>query len=381
MGEARTSTSVITSLWVLFLLMLVTPLLYFWLLFRPDGFDPAPLPDHHSWFSTLSVPARNSHVLRGTERLGDGLVVGPEDLVYDPNGHLLYTGCEDGWIKRVRLSEAVASMSVENWTYTGGRPLGLAVGAENQLIVADAYKGLLRVSKTGVEVLTDEAGGMKFGLINCVDVAGDGVIYFTDTSYKYRLGEHMVDFLEGRPHGRLMSFDPSTNQTQVLVQGLYFANGVALSPGNDFLVFCETVLRRCRKYHIQGDKKGTVDDFIDNLPGFPDNIHFDGKGLFWIAFPSSRTFPLYMLSRYPVLRKALAIGGRFVKIPNMNWDSGVLGVSLEGKPVALYTDPDLAGVTSGVKVGRHLYYGSLDKDYISRLDMIKYPARDQRSRA
>lgn len=100
----------------------------------------------------------------------------------------------------------------------------------------------MRVSKTGVEVLTDEAGGMKFGLINCVDVAGDGVIYFTDTSYKYRLGEHMVDFLEGRPHGRLMSFDPSTNQTQVLVQGLYFANGVALSPGNDFLVFCETVL-------------------------------------------------------------------------------------------------------------------------------------------
>ena len=72
--------------------------------------------------------------------MGDGLVVGPEDLVYDPNGHLLYTGCEDGWIKRVRLSEAVASMSVENWTYTGGRPLGLAVGAENQLIVADAYK-------------------------------------------------------------------------------------------------------------------------------------------------------------------------------------------------------------------------------------------------
>lgn len=90
---------------------------------------------------------------------------------------------------------------------------------------------------------------------------------------------------------------------------------------------------------------------------------------------------MYMLSRYPVLRKALAIGGRFVKIPNMNWDSGVLGVSLEGKPVGLYTDPDLAGVTSGVKVGRHLYYGSLDKDYISRLDLIKYPARDRRSRA
>lgn len=88
-----------------------------------------------------------------------------------------------------------------------------------------------------------------------------------------------------------------------------------------------------------------------------------------------------MLTRYPVLRKALAIWVRFMKVPDMNWDSGVLGVSLEGKPVALYTDPDLDGVTSGVKVGRYLYYGSLVKDYISRLDLTRYPARDRRSMA
>lgn len=55
--------------------------------------------------------------------------------------------------------------------------------------------------------------------------------------------------------------------------------------------------RRCRKYHIQGDKKGTVDDFIDNIPGFPDNIHFDGKGLFWIAFPSVTCIPNAFLSQ------------------------------------------------------------------------------------
>lgn len=94
----------------------------------------------------------------------------------------------------------------------------------------------------GVEQLTDEAAGVKFGLTNCVDVAGDSVIYFTDSSYKYKIGEHMMEFLEGRPYGRLMSFDPSTKQTQVLVRDLYFANGVALSPANDFLVFCETFM-------------------------------------------------------------------------------------------------------------------------------------------
>ena len=102
---------------------------------------------------------------------------------------------------------------------------------------------MLRVAKEGgVETLTDGAEGVKFGLTNCVNIAGDGMIYFTDTSYKYKLGEHKMEFLEGKPHGRLMSFDPSTKQTQVLVRDLYFANGVALSPANDFLVFCETIL-------------------------------------------------------------------------------------------------------------------------------------------
>lgn len=111
-----------------------------YLLFRADGFDPAPLPDHHSWFVSLAVPARNDRMLQGAERLADGLLAGPEDLVSDANGHFLYTGCADGWVKRLRLSEAVASVSVENWTYVAGRPIGLAIGADNQLIVADAFK-------------------------------------------------------------------------------------------------------------------------------------------------------------------------------------------------------------------------------------------------
>jgi sugar lactone lactonase YvrE len=44
--------------------------------------------------------------------------------------------------------------------------------------------------------------------------------------------------------------------------------------------FCR---RRCSRYHIAGDKKGTVEKFIDNLPEFPDNIRHDGEGQYWIA--------------------------------------------------------------------------------------------------
>lgn len=97
-------------------------------------------------------------------------------------------------------------------------------------------QGLLKVSPDkAVELLTDEAEGVKFALT-------DGVIYFTDASHKHSLAEFMVDVLEARPHGRLMSFDPSTRRTTVLARGLYFANGVAVSPDQDSLVFCETVM-------------------------------------------------------------------------------------------------------------------------------------------
>lgn len=93
-----------------------------------------------------------------------------------------------------------------------------------------------------VELLTDEADGLKFKLTDGVDVAQDGMIYFTDASYKYTLHEFLWDILEGRPHGRFMSFDPLTKETKVLVPHLYFANGVAVSQDQTFVIFCETVM-------------------------------------------------------------------------------------------------------------------------------------------
>lgn len=105
------------------------------------------------------------------------------------------------------------------------------------------WQGLLEVTVDGlVKTLTDEAEGVKFKLTDGVDVARDGLIYFTDASYKYKLKEHLMDILEGRPYGRVLSFDPSTKETKVLVRDLFFPNGVVVSPDQNSLIFCETVM-------------------------------------------------------------------------------------------------------------------------------------------
>jgi hypothetical protein len=40
----------------------------------------------------------------------------------------------------------------------------------------------------------------------------------------------------------------------------------------------------------------------------------------------------------------------------------------------MYSDPGLVLATGWLKVGKHLYYGSLTKTYLSRIDLTKSSA-------
>ncbi|KAI3704487.1 hypothetical protein L1987_74708 [Smallanthus sonchifolius] len=202
------------------------------------------------------LPRTNPRVLHGSEKIGEGQLLGPEHIVYDPKLGLIYTSCGDGWIKRVTVDDSV----VEDWVNTGGRPLGLALGYSGEVYVADAFKSLIQfklltlvsgalLSSYGIlkitedreiEALTDEVKGVKFGTTKAVAVAKNGFLYFTDASWKYDLHNFMFDVLEGRPYGH----------------------------GNCRL--------RCKRYYIQGEKAGSIDVFIERLPVMPDNIRYDG---------------------------------------------------------------------------------------------------------
>lgn len=96
----------------------------------------------------------------------------------------------------------------------------------------------MNVSRRGkVKVLTNETK-----LIDSVAVAKNGMVYFTEASYKYSLANFMLDLLEGKPHGRLWSYDPATKKTRVLLRNLFFPNGLAISPDQNFVIFCETIM-------------------------------------------------------------------------------------------------------------------------------------------
>lgn len=66
---------------------------------------------------------------------------------------------------------------------------------------------------------------------------------------------------------RLFHYDAAKNKSKVLLDGLWFANGVALSPKEDFVLVSETARSQIRRYYLKGEKKGTDDIFVDGLPG------------------------------------------------------------------------------------------------------------------
>ncbi len=174
--------------------------------------------------------------LKDVERIGVGSGIGPEDVAIDDKGRI-YGGYEDGRIIRFQNDGS----SPEVFADTQGRPLGLHFDAIGNLIVADSQKGLLSISQEGViTVLTTQADGLPFGFTDDVDIAADGVIYFSDASHKFGQRNYKADLLEHRPNGRLLSFDPKTKVTKVILDSLYFANGVAISPDQSFVLVNET---------------------------------------------------------------------------------------------------------------------------------------------
>jgi adipocyte plasma membrane-associated protein len=71
------------------------------------------------------------------------------------------------------------------------------------------------------------------------------------------------------PSGRLSHFDRKTGKITVLLDNLFFANGVALSPNEDFIVVAETHASRIQRYWLNGPKKGQLEPFVEGLPGIP----------------------------------------------------------------------------------------------------------------
>lgn len=358
---------------ILWLLLIVIIAFVLYLVAWPVPIDPVAweAPPNPGYTGPFAVNER----LKGIEVFPIAGNHGPEDIALDAKGRI-YAATHEGRIVRLKPDGSGA----ENWVATKGRPLGIDFDGRGNLIVADAFRGLLSIERDGtITELATSANGIPIRYADDVDVAADGKIYFSDASTKFGAKEwedsyeaSLLDIMEHGGHGRLLVYDPSTGKTKTLLDGLNFANGVAVSHDQNYVLVNETGTYRVVRYWIAGPKKGRAETFIDKLPSFPDNISTGLEGRFWVALVSPRIPLVDNTSGKPFLRKMVQRMPKFMR-PKAVPYGHIIALDGNGKVVQDLQDP--AGAypinTSVTETEDYLYIGSLVTPVLGRLKKAK----------
>ncbi|WIA20276.1 hypothetical protein OEZ85_006109 [Tetradesmus obliquus] len=291
-----------------------------------------------------------------------------------------------------------------------GRPLGAQYDAHGNLIICDAFKGLimLEAGTNKVVILANRVSASSpmypntpLSYTNDLDIAADGTIYFTDSVdvHPHRNAQHTGNvthvvsisgkpgyydtvkgwgygFLQGLPKGRLLAYYPHNRTTHVISHEFYYSNGVAVSADGTYAAVCETDRLRVLKVFLPPHPRaGFSEVLIDGLPGTPDGISRSHDGhAFWVALVSS--IPPSTKWFGPAL-----VRGILGHIPE-NWRprypsfGAVLKVSDKGQLLQWLVDPEgktASKVPSAHEEGGRLYFGNLAGDYVSYINLADLP--------
>lgn len=285
--------------------------------------------------------------LAGLTLIPLGAEAGPEHVALGPDGKL-YAAMASGRILRMNPDGSAQ----QAFATTGGRVLGFDFDAAGNLVAADAIKGLLQVTPQGqVSVLVDQLGGQPILYADAVVVAKNGKVYFSDASTRFgpaRWGSTyeaaVLDIIEQACTGRILEYDPASKRTRVVVKGLAFANGVALSGDEETLFVAETGKYRIWKVAVaandldarQASPQAQV--LIDNIPGYPDNLMRGQEGRIWVGLSGPRSPKVDDMAGKPFLRELT------LRLPRALWPlpkpyGHVFAFNESGQVVADLQDP------------------------------------------
>jgi sugar lactone lactonase YvrE len=292
---------------------------------------------------------------------------GAEDVVVDADGWVL-TGTADGAVFRVRPDGA----RIDRVGHTGGRPLGLELLPDGRVLVCDARRGLLALDAAtgGIEELTTTVQGRRMEFCNNAAVHSDGDIWFTDSSRVFGIDRWKADLVENTTSGRLLRRSPD-GTVEVVLDGLRFANGVALAADESYVAVAETAGRSVVRRWLTGPRQGQSDHLVTDLPGYPDNISRGSDGLVWVtvASPKDPVLERLMTGPRPVRRLAWRLPSALQPQPKRT--VRVMAFADDGTVVH-----DLTGDASGYHLvtgvrehaGR-VWLGSLEEPAIAVLDV------------
>ncbi len=296
--------------------------------------------------------------------------VGPEDATAGVDGRI-YATTHSGHIVQIQ------NRRVGEFAFPGGRPLGIETDRDGSLVIANAYVGLQRIARDGtVSTLLSEVDGQALVSANNLAIGPDGTIYFSESSSKFGAMDSrgtyeasLLDLMEHGGHGRVFAFSPSTGNVDILLENLNYANGVAVSADASFLLISETGHYRVLKYWLAGDRQGSTEVLLENLPGFPDNLRSGANGRFWLGLAAPRNPLLDRISDRPFIRKIVQRLPAVVR-PKAVPSSHVIAFNADGEILMNLHDPAarFPTLTGVLETNRTLYLTTLFGSALPRLD-------------
>ena len=175
--------------------------------------------------------------------------------------------------------------------------------------------------------------------------------------------------MEHGGHGRILKYDPVSNETSLILGGLNFANGVAVSEDQSYLLINETGHYRVWRYWLTGEKRGEHELILENLPGFPDNINNGLNGRFWIGLVAPRSVILDNYSGKPFMRKMMQRMPAALR-PQAVPSTHLIAIDGNGEVLMNLQDSNAGfpAITGALETERSLYLTTLFGNRIARVN-------------
>lgn len=164
---------------------------------------------------------------------------------------------------------------VETFADSGGRALGLAFDRAGNLFACDVERGaVLRVDPDGnVHLFADHVDARRLQKPNFLVFDRQGRLYVSDSGTAKA----------GEPTGAIFCFT-SHGQGEVWLDGLTFANGLALTPDEAALYAVETRDNRVLRVPIRDDgTAGAPSVYVAGLDSGPDGLAVDVAGYLYVT--------------------------------------------------------------------------------------------------
>ena len=301
---------------------------------------------------------------------------GPEEFAFDEAGNI-YCGVHRGEqdFTKGAILKITRDGTVEEYLHTDAWVTGMQFDKMGNLIALIQNVGLVSINpnKEITTLVSKDTEGRPIKMGSGLKIAKDGKIYFANLSSKNTTSAKYINqlFLELKPTGGVFCYDPTTKYLTSLSNGNYFANGLALSKDEDFLLVSETSKYRILKYWLKGEKVGTPEVFLDNLAGFPNNITLRENGNFWVGFSTKRNDQLDKIHPKKRIKQLVYSLPSFVQ-PKVEKFGMVLEISETGNIVqALFDSKGEIVIEAGaVKENQnYLYLGGDIVSYIARYEL------------